>query len=32
MERNTGAAGDDLNGLVAEKMQLDAEIRKLEGN
>jgi DNA primase len=32
MERNTGAAGDDLSGLVAEKMQLDAEIRKLEGN
>jgi DNA primase len=38
MERNTGSvgtadtAGDDLSGLVAEKMQLDAEIRKLEGN
>jgi len=32
MERNTGAAGDDLSSLVAEKMQLDAEIRKLEGN
>jgi DNA primase len=32
MERNTGNAGDDLSGLVAEKMQLDAEIRKLEGN
>jgi DNA primase len=32
MERNPGNAGDDLSGLVAEKMQLDAEIRKLEGN
>jgi DNA primase len=32
MERNAGDAGDDLSGLVAEKMQLDAEIRKLEGN
>jgi DNA primase len=32
MERDTGKAGDDLSGLVAEKMQLDAEIRKLEGN
>jgi DNA primase len=32
MERNTGDAGNDLSGLVAEKMQLDAEIRKLEGN
>jgi len=32
MERNTGDAGDGLSGLVAEKMQLDAEIRKLEGN
>jgi DNA primase len=32
MERNTGDAGDDLSDLVAEKMQLDAEIRKLEGN
>jgi len=32
MERNPGNAGDDLSGLVAEKMLLDAEIRKLEGN
>jgi DNA primase len=32
IERNPGNAGDDLNGLVAEKMQLDIEIRKLEGN
>jgi DNA primase len=32
MERNPGDAGDDLSGLVAEKMQLDIEIRKLEGN
>jgi DNA primase len=32
MERNTGGASDDLNDLVAEKMQLDVEIRKLEGN
>jgi DNA primase len=32
MERNPGNAGDDFRGLVAEKMQLDAEIRKLEGN
>jgi DNA primase len=32
MERNPGNAGDDLQDLVAEKMQLDAEIRKLEGS
>jgi DNA primase len=32
MERNTGDAGNNLSGLVAEKMQLDAEIRRLEGN
>jgi len=32
MERNAGDAGDDLQDLVAEKMQLDAEIRKLEGS
>jgi len=32
LERNPGNAGDDLQALVAEKMQLDAEIRKLEGN
>jgi DNA primase len=32
MDRNAGDAGDDLQYLVAEKMQLDAEIRKLEGS
>jgi len=32
MERNPGNAGDELSDLVAEKMRLDAEIRKLEGN
>jgi DNA primase len=32
IERNPGNAGDELQALVAEKMQLDAEIHKLEGN
>jgi DNA primase len=32
MERNQDNTGDDLRDLVDEKMQLDAEIRRLEGN
>jgi DNA primase len=31
-ERNSGMAGSDFQDLIAEKMQLDAEIRRLEGN
>jgi len=31
MERNSGGEGGDLQELIAEKMYIDAEIRKLEG-
>jgi hypothetical protein len=31
-EKNSGVEDDDLQELIVEKMHIDAELRKLEGN